>query len=780
MKKADYLKFIRKDISIGMDSTGLEPFFDLRNRIPNNRNYANGRQETGQFKLAKVNKADGATKDMVDLWDKMEQKIDWTPRQILAPKLNVAVTLTTQKERTFFTRAVDDSSAQKRKDRENMLRGAMLLKKSGIPDAAIGMQAPETDAQLQEMAAEATAPLERAVKDAIEYILYTQNNYYTDIELGLAANILSDGLIVSKVEIDGNYNIKPRVCDPVNMYFSIPAQKNFSDCTYFCERIWLTLNELKALDKEKEYTDKDWALLPQGSLFSKILKYPVLDVEFLDTEKVDGTEIPVWRKCKYVEGSNEIILDYGIVDFQGKGDNLQQPRSSFIAYCPYIQDSRKSIIPLVEKVIPEVDSYYITQINKQFEKANAPTRMVSYSIDALAKSATLFGVTPKEILLYQRMSGINFKNDSMPGSQGGDPVILDGGLSSNYNLYLTDEQNDIRAIQDILGIPAGVDASMPDVNQPVYSQKLAAGGANNALFVIAESLNQMFAMTIRSINQKLKYLIIAQKLGIIEKTPYDKFFDDSQEEIIVEEFMEKVVDFSFVTMPSQEAMERINQALDIALQAGQIDVTDKINIFMQCGYDLEKASAMLEKKIAERQAIQQQTQIQTASAAAEANGEAAKLAAEKEIEKIKLKGEIDKELLMIKLSSEAAPESEVIKRTPTLLKNSYSVSTNNFMQKAVDVVVSDIPDKLYDYVNQPIGEPKKSYSGMKENGRYFIFITVDAPEELSIEESYNLMVLMNGLPTRENYKEYSKNAADLAKMVEEIAENYIKEEKTEK
>ena len=176
MKKIDYLKFIRKDISIGVNSTGLEPFFDLRNRIPNNRNYANGRQEVGQFRRAKVNKADGATKDMIDLWEKMEEKIDWTPRQILAPKLNVAVTITTQKERTFFTRAVDEVSAKKRKDRENMLRGAMNLKQSGIPAEAIGMETPETEDQLQEMAAEATMPIERSTKEAIEYILHSQNN----------------------------------------------------------------------------------------------------------------------------------------------------------------------------------------------------------------------------------------------------------------------------------------------------------------------------------------------------------------------------------------------------------------------------------------------------------------------------------------------------------------------------------------------------------------------------------------------------------------------------
>ena len=127
MKKEDYLRFIRKDMFIG---NTLDVFLNLRARIPNNRNYANGRQEIAKFRLSKVNRSDGATKDMLDLWEKMEQKIDWTPHQLLAPKLNVAVTMTTQKERTFFIKAVDSFSVAKRKAKEDYLRGAMTLAKS--------------------------------------------------------------------------------------------------------------------------------------------------------------------------------------------------------------------------------------------------------------------------------------------------------------------------------------------------------------------------------------------------------------------------------------------------------------------------------------------------------------------------------------------------------------------------------------------------------------------------------------------------------------------------
>lgn len=121
MKKEEYLKYVRRDVF--MYSTGLDPFYNLRDRIPNNRNYANGRQDVTRFRKSKENKADGMTKDMADLFQKLEERIDWTPQQVLAPKLNVAQTLVSQKERTFFVKSVDEQSRKRRKERENLLRG---------------------------------------------------------------------------------------------------------------------------------------------------------------------------------------------------------------------------------------------------------------------------------------------------------------------------------------------------------------------------------------------------------------------------------------------------------------------------------------------------------------------------------------------------------------------------------------------------------------------------------------------------------------------------------
>lgn len=783
MRKEDYLKYVRRDVFTY--SSGLDPFFDLRNRIPNNRNYANGRQDVTRFRRAKENKSDGMTKDLADLFQKMEERIDWTPQQILSPKLNVAVTLTAQKERTFFVRSIDEKSHRRRKDREAILRGGMLLSKAGIPAQAIEQPIPQSDEELIKMADEETVPIERAYKQAIEYILYSQNNYYTDIEIGLSRNLMTDGLCVMKIDVLGDYTIKPRICDPVNMFFAMPETKNFEDCTYFCERIFLTIDEIKRLDREKEYKDKDFEYITPYGQSNQIRKYSVLDIEFRDIEKIEGVDVPVWRKCKYVEGANDMILDYGILDFQGMGWNngaLYKPKPSFIAYCPYIQNSEKSVIPLVEKVIPNVDAYYITNINKQFEKANAPTRVVSYSIQALAESANLFKVTPREILLYQRAMGINFRAESMPGSAASEPSILDGGLSSAYNLYLTDEQQEKAKIDEILGVPAGVDASLSDPNQSVYSQKLAAGGVNNALFVISESLNQMFSMAIKNISLRMKYLIVAHKLGAI-KTPYEKFFDDIEEALMVEDFMTNEIDFSFVTMPNQEAMEKINMALDVALQSGQILVTDKIDILMQAGNDLEYANSLLEKKIRERESQQQQVQVQAASAAAEANAKSAMESAEKELEKIRLKGEIDEKLLAMKISHETTLKGSetggVITKVPTLLKDSYSVTTTQFLGQTIEVVVSENPEKLYDFLNQPVGEPKESYSGQKANGKWFVFILIgENAEKNCMQEAYSLCIMIQGLPNNENYREFSANSSVLAQKCKEIAANYMEERVT--
>lgn len=784
--KEYYLEHVRRDIlPQNAYGGGVEPFFDYRNRVPTSRNYAKGRQEIVRFKNAKLNKADGATKDMIDLFNKIESKIDWTPESILAPKINVATSVISQRERTFYTKAIDRQSVKQKKDREYLLRGAMLASQSGATDLPV--QAPMDEEQLQKMVNETTEPLETQFKSAIEYVLYTQNNYFIDVEQACATNLIVDGMCVMKIEIDENYNLRLRVCDVVNMYFAIPDKKTFDDCYYFSERIWLTIDELKVYDRNKEYKDGDFDVLPRKN-FNGIDKYAVIDIEFKDTEMVEGVELQVWRKCKVVENTS-LVLDYGVVDFQARGlgakGEYAKAYSSFIAYCPYVQNTEKSIISLVERVIPNVDSYYITNINKQFEKANAPTRTTSFSIQALSQAASLFKTSPQEMLLYQRAFGITFKNDSMPGAQGTESTTTEGGVSNNYNIYLTDEQVELRKIQDIMGIPAGLDSSLPDPNQPVYSTKLAVGGAANALALLAEGLNFMFYATINRLACKIKYLVVADKLQMIQSV-YADFFDDIQEEVIMEDFVKREVDFTFVTMPNQEAMQNIMNALDLALQSGQILITDKIQIMLESGNNLELANKLLEKRINEKILQEQEAQQKNAAAAAEANAAAAKEANEKELEKIRLKGEFDLKLQEMKLQSELSSGKTII-RTPSLLENSYAVSTANYMQTQFDVVVSDKPDKLGQYLGEPNIPQEFSKTGQRKDGRLFVFIVVTEDTALLInKEAFILAMLMrspmNGyisnftMPTPENYEDYAKIGAELSKMITEIVNNYMKEE----
>ena len=44
-----------------------------------------------------------------------------------------------------------------------------------------------------------------------------------------------------------------------------------------------------------------------------------------------------------------------------------------------------------------------------------------------------------------------------------------------------------------------------------------------------------------------------------------------------------------------------------------------------------------------------------------------------------------------------------------------------------------------------------------------------------MQEAYNLCIMIQGLPTNENFREFSANASVLAKKCEEIAENYMDE-----
>lgn len=611
----------------------FNPVPNLIKQVEINRRYAKGIQDTTKFKS---NEQKGATtQDEAEAYRELENRLDWTPPKLLSAKVDVAASMLIAHERTFYARSTSIVHKEKREKEQNRIAGEYVMR-----EFQQGAQAPQSKEQLDLALQEVFLPLELQMKEAIEYALYTENRWLNNIEIPCAKNMVVDDVPVIKVEIhDGG--IKIRVCDIANMWFQYPTKPDFSDVTMFAECILMTQLDLKKYDTRNEYTDKDYEALPEIYYDPNTQTHYYAVIDFEKRDKASGKEfgveddMEVWRKGKWVVNSN-MILDWGIVS--GK--------SSFIAYCPSLNGTDKKSVSLIERVIPNVDMHYILGMNIQKELANAQTTGMAYDLESIAETMTIMKLDrPEEVLGFAK-KGFYFetRGAKIMGAAAPNMRVIYGGVSPSVDSYKNWQILEENKIRDTIGIPAGVDGTTADPNTPVFAAKLAAGGSANALTVRSEGMNYLFEKTLEVLSSKIKYLVIAYRLGLIKETKYSSFFEEwAQDELIRDEeahdFLTANFDFEFRTMNGRFMTPEVQDVLQRALQVGQIDITDYIDISISTGMDIEKTAVLLKNRI----------EVRRAQAAAET---AANTKAQAEIQAQSMKDAADAELLKIRTEAE--------------------------------------------------------------------------------------------------------------------------------
>lgn len=612
-----------------------------------NRRYAKGIQDVTKFQRAAKSKKgtnDPTTKDIEEIQAALERKIDWTPTKLLASKIDVAISMLISHERTFYARSKNIAHKEKREREQYKLAGQYVMQEAGL--APPTPNAPQTDAELELATNNLYLPFELQMKQAIEYALYTNNKWLNNVETAAARNLIIDDFYIVKVEIDEKNGIHLRVCDPINMYFKPPQNMDFSDVAMWAEVILVDEFQLREMDKAGEYTDKDFENVsylwqaPDGIRYYAIMDFQRKGFASGKEFASEKDDYQVWRKGKWVVNSG-MILDTGIVS--GLPNNPCQ--SDFIAYCPSIISSDKQIVSLVQRAIPHIDQHYILGINIQKEHANAPITTRVIDPLAIAKAATIFNTSPEAVVAWgEKGLGVEMSPDIGMSPTKGFRIEY-GGTSPAVNDYYQRQQIEENRIRDVMGIPAGIDGTLADPNQPVTSQKLAAGGAANSMVTRSEAMNFLFERTINVIASKIKYLVAAKRLGIIEETPYDQFFDEWAEDMMAEEVSSMIStewDFEFRTMPSNEGIAELKVMMQRALDANQISITDYLDIVLAAGNDLEKANALLKAKLEVSRKQQEAADLEKAQASAKLQAEQTDKLNQAEMEKIAAKGEQDR------------------------------------------------------------------------------------------------------------------------------------------
>jgi len=563
--------------------------------------------------------------------------LDWTPVPII-PKF-VDIVVNGMGDRLFKVKAYaqDAMSQAKRTKYQDMIEGQMvakdflenLQKKTGVdPFVMDPEQLPADDEELSlYMQLNYKPAIEIAEEEAINTILEENNYQYVRKRCDYDLTVL--GIGVAKHEFLPGAGVDIQYVDPANVVYSYTEDPYFRDCFYWGEIKTVPITELMKIDQSLTREDleeiskysQSWydyynvAQFYENSIFYRdtctllyfnykttkkiVYKKKLLEsggsrmiekddtfnppLEMMDEGKFEKIEktIDVWYEGIMVMGTN-ILLKWQMAE------NMVRPKSAsqhaipnYVAVAPRMY---KGVIEsLVRRMIPFADLIQITHLKLQQVIARVVPDGVFIDADGLNEVdlGTGNAYNPDDALrLYFQTGSVigrsftqegDFNNARVPiqelsSNSGAAKAQM---LIYNYNHYLD-------MIRSVTGLNEARDGSDPDPNALVGVQKLAALNSNTATRHILEGGLYIY----KTISEAVTYRIA----DILE---YADFKDDFANKIgkynvsILNEIKDLYVyDFGiFIEVsPDEEQKQQLEANISIALQKGDINLEDAIDI----------------------------------------------------------------------------------------------------------------------------------------------------------------------------------------------------------
>ena len=598
--------------------------------------------------------------------------LDWTPIPIL-PKF-VDIVVNGMSDRLFKIRAYgQDSLSQRRRSEvqeqlEQQTAGRDILQivqeKTGAnPFLMDPDKLPANDEELDLFMKLNYKP---SIEIAEEHSINTTYDVtrYDDIRRRLDYDATVIGISIVKHEFLIGTGVKVSYVDPANVVYSYTEDPFFKDCFYWGEIKTVPLTELYKIDQSLTSDDlnqisqysNSWydyynvAQFYQNDLFFRdtctlmyfnykttkkiVYKKKILDnggvrviekdesfnpppemMEEGNFEKIEKI-IDVWYEGIMVMGTN-ILLQWRL------SENMVRPKSAtqhalpnYVACAPRMY---KGVIEsLVRRMIPFADLIQVTHLKLQ----QIVNRMVpdGVFIDADGLNEIDLGngnaYNPEDALrLYFQTGSVigrsftgdgDFNNAKIPIS----PLASNSGgskmqvLIANYNHYLN-------MLRTVTGLNEARDGSMPDPNSLVGLQKLAALNSNTATRHILESSIYMY----RSLGEALTYRVA----DVLEYSDYkDEFINQigAHNVNLLNDIKELYIyDFGiFIDVaPDEEQRAQLEQNIQIALQRGNINLEDVIDIReiknIKLANQLLKIKRIKNQEREEKMAMQKQAMV---------------------------------------------------------------------------------------------------------------------------------------------------------------------------
>ena len=608
--------------------------------------------------------------------------LDWQPVPIVAKFVDIVVNGMSQRHFDIKAFAIDPESTNKRtryaeelmRDVEQREMFEQLKNELGVevrsPESKkLGLESPEElELHLQ---LDFKQSVEIAEEELINNIL--DKNKFDLIRRRFTYDLVTIGIGAAKTSWNKAEGIVIDYVDPANLVYSYTADPNFEDLYYVGEVKAVTLEDLKMqfphlTDEEMEEIQKyrgneeylrNWSGRNDNNTVQvvyfeyKTYHDQVFKIKETNTglkkaiEKPDTFNPPENENFQRISRSIEVlysgakILGHPLMLEWKLAKNMTRPiantnkvRMNYTVCAPRLYKGR--VQSLVSRVTGFADMIQLTHLKLQQVMSRMVPDGVYLDMDGLAEVDLGNGTNynPAEALnMYFQTGSIVGRSMTQDGEMNHGKVPIQelqsssGGakiqsLIQTYQYYL-------QMIRDVTGLNEARDGSTPDKNALVGIQKLAAANSNTATRHLLQGMLYLTSricenITLR-VGDSLDYPFTKQALQD-SLSRYNTATLEELKNLNIHDF-----GIYLELTPDEEEKQVLEQNIQIALQGGQIDLEDAIDLREISNIKL--ANQMLKQRRKKKQQKDQQIAQQNIQAQAQANAETAQKAAMAEVQK---------------------------------------------------------------------------------------------------------------------------------------------------
>ena len=646
-------------------------FNDNYNKFHRLRLYARGEQSIQKYK------------DELSInGDLSYLNLDWKPVPVIPKFVDIVVNGMSQRNYDIKAFAQDPESIYKRtayaegirmdmmqKDLVNKVKEMTGIDLSKSNGKGLDM---DSDEELQlHMQMDYKESVEVAEEEVINNVL--ANNKYDLVRRRLNQDLTILGIAAVKTCFNRSEGVTVEYVDPANLVYSYTEDPNFEDIYYVGEVKlislpelkkqfpYLTPEELKEIEKypgNQDYT-RNWSGRYNDDtiqvLYFEYKTFTNQVFKIKETanglekalEKTDSFNPPENESFKKAFRSIEVLYSGAKILGHNKmlkwelAENMTRPNANTVKVnmnynivAPRMYKGR--IESIVSRITGFADMIQLTHLKLQQVMSRVVPDGVYMDIDGLAEVDLGNGTNynPAEALnMYFQTGSIVGRSMTQDGGMNPGKVPIQelstsNGMGKIQSLIQTYEYY-LKMIRDVTGLNEARDGTLPDKQSLVGLQKLAAASSNVATRHILQaslyltlrvceniSLRVADALMFPLTKQSLKSSISRYNVGTLEELAGMNMHDFGI-------FLE--------LEPDEEEKQVLEQNIQIALKAGQIDLEDAIDIRQV--NNLKLANQMLKKRRKDKQARDQQAQQANIQAQAQANAESAEKAAMSEAQK---------------------------------------------------------------------------------------------------------------------------------------------------